>query len=137
MFYQAVLLSPIFVHGRWSTATRPQTRPMLPFYFLSMKPTLPPFSAQENSLGRRAPESFSLDLWESIYSTVRKNPSTVRKNPSTVRKNPSTVRKNPSTACQQQGGALPKFPKCPQHSRYFIPKTAKPDSPFFYQNTMQ
>ena len=31
-----------FVHGRWSTATRPQTRPMFPFYFLSMKPTLPP-----------------------------------------------------------------------------------------------
>jgi hypothetical protein len=109
-----------------------------------MKPTLPPFSAQENSLGRRAPESFSLDLWASVYSTVRKNPSTVRKNPSTVRKNPSTVRKNPSTvrknpstACQQQGETLPKFPKCPQHSRYFIPKTAKPDSPFFYQSTMQ
>jgi hypothetical protein len=48
-----------FVHGRWSTATRPQTRPHVPFLlpFDETHPA-PPLSAQENSLGRRAPKSF-------------------------------------------------------------------------------
>jgi hypothetical protein len=43
--------SPKWLYGRWTTATRPQTRPHASFHFLSMKPHRAPLSAQENNLG--------------------------------------------------------------------------------------